>query len=399
MDIYFNVLFKNKTAGNAHAFCEVSIPHAIVATLYWATDNGQPLEDYLPICSYPLFNGKTEFFIREDLMIPEKATHLLLRAFNDSMLEIVLPEMLVEIPAEKRLKEEAPQKVIFAASDMHFGGDYFHNPACRKRAFETIRDVNPDVVVVAGDVTDNSYPNEYAQATEYIEAYLPSTPVFVTFGNHDYSPYAKGSFPHYDDMLLFMQNQIKHNEALGIEMTPLTERNTYAARIDGISFIMLNPNEENRHYEYREDQLKWFDEQLSLSDGDRFRVVTTHFHRYNTVSVPRRKTPVNVPVNDDKCGEIIDRHRNIIHISGHSHYNMDDNDMVSAKLDEKHNVLYSNGGCMVWTGVAMNERPEYYQKDRAMGQIIEVYSDHIIVRGVEYVSGKYISRCIHYVNM
>lgn len=54
---------------------------------------------------------------------------------------------------------------------------------------------------------------------------------------------------------------------------------------------------------------------------------------------------------------------------------------------------------MVWTGVGLNARPEYYQKDRAMGQLIEVYEDYMLVRGIEYVSGKFIPRCYHKFNL
>lgn len=404
MEFLFNVTFKNDKPIDGQFSVEISVPQAILATIYWADEKGQPLKNYLPIKSLPLIDGRAKYITKE-IFIPEEAKTILCKAYNDSMLEIVLPEFIFTIPEEKLHKKTKPIMKIFAGSDMHFGGDYFHNANSRHKAFECIEHLKPHMVVVSGDITDNSYPNEFKQAKEYIEEHFPKTPVFVAYGNHDWDPYAKGSSPHYEDMTAFMTWQHKRNEKLGAKMLSFGPRETFSVKYNGITIITLNPNEETRHfegkrYQYKDDQLEWLDNELTKCDGDRFRIVNTHFHRNNTLITPSKSETKNAfeVFNDDKCGEILDKHKDILHISGHCHSNMD-SEWINVSYDSEHNIAYANGGCMVWTGVGLNSRPEYYQQDRAMGQLVEVYEDYMLVRGVEYVSGKFIPRCLHKVDL
>lgn len=72
--------------------------------------------------------------------------------------------------------------------------------------------------------------------------------------------------------------------------------------------------------------------------------------------------------------------------------------MPNTAYDAKHDVLYLNAGCAVWNGVDFEQRREYYLQDRSTGQQIEIYEDKIITRGVDFVSGKWIPRCVAIVN-
>ena len=404
MEFLFKVSFFNRTRGDAHSAITVDIPQGILATLYWADENGAALEEYLPIKSIPLFNGHGAFEL-SNTMIPEKARTMLARVYNESMVEIVLPELICPLPEEKLLEAKEPKKVIIAASDMHFGGDYFHNPVCRRRAFEVIKELAPDIIVISGDVTDNSNPNEYKQAMEYFDSYFPATPTVIAFGNHDHTPYAKGCTPHYEDMSAFMAWQQARNESLGAQYLSYDpERYTFALEYDGVTYIALNPNEPSNGAIYREDQLTWLDDTLTLCDGDRYRVIATHFHRKDTVSDNRFTHEGNeskktvTAINDGACGDIIDKHGNILHVSGHCHYTLD-TDIPNICFDPVNRVGYINGGCMVWTGVSMVMRREYYQQDRAMGQVVEIYDDYMVIRGIEYVSGKFIPRCLRKIEL
>lgn len=51
------------------------------------------------------------------------------------------------------------------------------------------RAAKPAAVLISGDITDNSYPDEFAEARALLEANFADIPVFVCSGNHDYSPY------------------------------------------------------------------------------------------------------------------------------------------------------------------------------------------------------------------
>jgi len=72
---------------------------------------------------------------------------------------------------------------IAQLSDIHFGGE---NRAAAEAAIEAVKRAKVDLVVLAGDLTVQGRPSEYAAAKAWADA-LPD-PKLVTPGNHD-APY------------------------------------------------------------------------------------------------------------------------------------------------------------------------------------------------------------------
>jgi 3',5'-cyclic AMP phosphodiesterase CpdA len=68
-------------------------------------------------------------------------------------------------------------------SDLHCGSPYFV-PSLMERAIVEINDLEPDVVVCSGDLTEFGFKQEYAQARTYLER-LVSRALVVVPGNHD----------------------------------------------------------------------------------------------------------------------------------------------------------------------------------------------------------------------
>jgi 3',5'-cyclic AMP phosphodiesterase CpdA len=73
--------------------------------------------------------------------------------------------------------------LIAQLSDVHVGGGR-HRAELLHAAIEEVNDARPDLVVVAGDITDDGYPDQYALAREELEALDCETVVYVP-GNHD----------------------------------------------------------------------------------------------------------------------------------------------------------------------------------------------------------------------
>jgi len=71
---------------------------------------------------------------------------------------------------------------ILHASDLQCGRPY--RPHAADALVRLAHDVGPDVVVIAGDLTQRAKRREYATAVSLIER-LPRVPVVVTPGNHD----------------------------------------------------------------------------------------------------------------------------------------------------------------------------------------------------------------------
>ena len=59
--------------------------------------------------------------------------------------------------------------LIAQISDVHVGGPRYSQELLHA-AIREINEAEPDVVVVAGDVTDDGYPDQYPQAKRELEA-------------------------------------------------------------------------------------------------------------------------------------------------------------------------------------------------------------------------------------
>ena len=73
--------------------------------------------------------------------------------------------------------------LIAQLSDLHVGGAR-HLPDALRTAIEEVNDARPDLVVVAGDLTDEGYPDQQEAAAEAL-AELQCERVVLVPGNHD----------------------------------------------------------------------------------------------------------------------------------------------------------------------------------------------------------------------
>jgi 3',5'-cyclic AMP phosphodiesterase CpdA len=67
-------------------------------------------------------------------------------------------------------------------SDLHTGFAQFREDILLD-TINKINELNPDAVVISGDITDNGYYREYIKAKEYLDLIVP--PKIVIPGNHD----------------------------------------------------------------------------------------------------------------------------------------------------------------------------------------------------------------------
>jgi 3',5'-cyclic AMP phosphodiesterase CpdA len=71
---------------------------------------------------------------------------------------------------------------ILHGSDLHFGEPYL--PQAGQAFVKAARGVEPDLVIISGDLTQRAKVHEFEAAREYLDR-LPDAPLVVTPGNHD----------------------------------------------------------------------------------------------------------------------------------------------------------------------------------------------------------------------
>lgn len=72
--------------------------------------------------------------------------------------------------------------VIAHISDLHISKTSFDEEIFMEAVSE-INDLQPDMIILTGDITDHGYYKEFEQATRYLGMFEP--PLFAVPGNHD----------------------------------------------------------------------------------------------------------------------------------------------------------------------------------------------------------------------
>ena len=219
-----------------------------------------------------------------------------------------------------------------AMSDLHLS----KKPWQVRKALNMAKDT--DAVLLAGDLVNDGKPEQFEEMYRCIEEILPSTPVFSVTGNHDYPPYPSpmirdgvGDYPALQQRLLSRQSHPYIQDASG----------AYAVGMGEVEIIGLNCATHWRRFKFPNgDQLKWLSAHLDASNV-RWHIILCHapLLAHN----PKRSDRQPYLSRDDQLQKIIDAHRNIIFISGHTHVSM--NSQVSCvEWDEPRSNIYINDG-------------------------------------------------------
>ena len=72
--------------------------------------------------------------------------------------------------------------IIAHISDLHIGNSIF-NENVYNDVVNQINELNPDMIILTGDITDKGYYSDFSKATEYLSMF--ESPLFAVPGNHD----------------------------------------------------------------------------------------------------------------------------------------------------------------------------------------------------------------------
>ena len=245
-----------------------------------------------------------------------------------------------------------------------------------------------DAVLLAGDLTNDGTPEQLQLMQQCIAECLPDTPVLAVTGNHDCphqpSPMIRRGicdFPALQDWLL------------GRQPYPfcLDDSGAWAVRMGDIEVIGLNCVWHWRRFKFQDGaQLDWLQNQLNASDAP-WHIILCHapLLAHN----PKRSDTKPYLSRDEKLQSIIDAHRNIIFISGHTHVSME-NMFGCVEYDRARNNYYINDGSV---------RPTTLLDDQgravgnpAEGNVVEIdfYDDRPEITGISVETGRPLSGTI-----
>lgn len=174
-------------------------------------------------------------------------------------------------------------------SDLHCGRNSF-SPRTLERAIKEINSLEPDVIVITGDITNGGLIDEYKLAAKHIRK-LKCEKILLGSGNHD--------FQHTG--FLLWEHFFPKPEMLTLKDTLIAHLRT------------ARPDRDTGEVGYR--QLVWFGELLK-KHRDKFKIVALHHH---LVPIPDTGTRQNIVVDaGDALRALMGGDANLI-LCGHKH--------------------------------------------------------------------------------
>ncbi len=179
---------------------------------------------------------------------------------------------------------------VFHLSDIHVGSSHFL-PELLERAIEAIAHERPDLVVLAGDLTDKGLPHQYAEAKRWIDR-IPA-PVLITPGNHDSR---NVGYVHFEE--LFGPRYRIH-------------------RLPGVYFVAADSSEPDLD-EGRIGRTiyPWIEEAFNRAPEDAIRVFVTHHH---LLPVPGAGRERNILQDAGDMLKLLVDHGVDLVLTGHKH--------------------------------------------------------------------------------
>ena len=166
--------------------------------------------------------------------------------------------------------------VIAQISDLHCGGPYFL-PNLLERAITEVNDLDPQIVVVSGDLTTYGFKEEYAQAKEYL-AGIDCQAVVVIPGNHDSR---NVGYVHFEELF--------------------GDRNS-VLRVGAVTVVAVDSTEPDLdNGQIGRGRYRWIDEQFAVPAD--LRVFVLHHHLLPVPGTGREREPA-AWVEDRLVGEV-----------------------------------------------------------------------------------------------
>ena len=353
----------------------------VMASLWWGNENGA-LNDWTAIAYVPLSpTGEGVFRYLGQRAVPPEADRVIARIIgNDGK---SLSEISEPIPDEFRIPSFKGDVRFYLASDLHLN---------KKRGYliSSLKYSDGcDAILLSGDLINDGTSEQLKSFYDLLAPYLKKTPVFAVAGNHDFpicpENITADSFGWYD----FQSRVLDSVEALGIK-TERSESGAYSVQLKDIEVIGLNCVTDYRKFRFPDGQIEWLENHLNMNTRLKCHIILCHapLIGHNPQRKPDRQPYLN---KDIKLQNILNRHENIVFVSGHTHFSPNDyNGCVD--FDRERNILYINDGSVCPTTSKWQETLVPSEWCSGIVSILSVSDGGVEIASISLRTGKKISR-------
>ncbi len=348
---------------------------------YWAGADGI-LDGYTPLPKFKTNKKRVVSYNYPSAMIvPEAATELWIYTRDSSGRQSAYCYVL-KLPEGSGFADPGTAPAEFQViSDIHITTNDAH---IHNLHFGTVLDdiakVSPSSfgLFINGDMADTGNETEYENMMKIYNARENVPPFFMAIGNHD-----------------LYNGTLEEKTALFLKYAKLPDgshpdSSHYDFWLNGFHFVFLgNDNLVNGvDTTLNASTLEWLKKVLD-SGRDKSRPIFLFIHQslYDTVAGSLPGQNWNGVQNEEGFRELIYKYPEIIMFNGHSHWIMDSVRNICQRED--HPVIFNTSStAYLWTSynIVTGEH-----QDGSEGYYISIYPDKILVRGRDFVNGKWIS--------
>ena len=226
---------------------------------------------------------------------------------------------------------------------------------------------------ICGDLTDNGQDKDFADYVTYVNTYSPNTPVYECTGNHD------------------CQTIRQTNET----MRNYTGHDLYYSFTQGNDvFIMFGMSGWSAYTgeTFSTESLQWLYETLEANRNKRV-FLFQHVLRFDGSGKPYSPHPTGDLLNSTSgkvFKSLMEHYKNVVWFHGHSHMKFDcQEDCSYANYDRMFGCHSVHIPSLAVPRDYVND--EYvYMYSQSEGYVVDVYENHIVLRGRDFVKEKFL---------
>ncbi len=385
------------------------------AVLYWADENGKPLEGYTALAPIKLTGETTKFTMYTHTIIPEGAKKLIAYASNGNVLSENY--VSVDLPEGCTYHLDEPETEFQIISDIHVIdptdniGEGGETEFSNQHFQQMLRDVslnspNSIGIFINGDIANAGASQEYRKVLDMFKDELKLNPnlpyLHISVGNHDWISFGNtyGNVDYFNPSITErILNCVKNNPnaqfrnfafAFNPTLGKAPEHIYYDEVVGGYHFIYLGGEAPGLQAYLSQEQIQWFDQKMAectAEDPEKPVFVMLHQSFYNTVAGSLPGENWDGVYDENSLKAVMEKYGQIILVNGHSHWELNSYSCMFPGDDQKPVAFNTAAVGYLWTGY--NVITGEYLKG-SHGYYVRVYDDKVVFMGRDFENNLWI---------
>ncbi len=240
-----------------------------------------------------------------------------------------------------------------------------------------------DAFVLAGDITDHAYEEQWQKTADVFAKYKPAKNIILGVGNHDtWGSEEDDRFPESQERFMKYGGKIMNREL---------DKVYYSTKVNGYTFVVMSSEDDGTDAYISDEQIAWLDATMAEAAKDNLPIfLVLHQPLNGSHGLPAtwgddEPEPMDggIGLESDKVEAVLQKYKNVFYISGHIHNGIGEKFTSEAwgykSVETIGNVTSVNLPSYMYLGYRG-------QVMSGLGFVFEVYDDEVVIRARSFSS-------------